>query len=180
VGSDHNNENFYASDILLGAISPPYFFAPTIIQSLHKNNYVLSDAAIFVDNPALAGLLEGLTDYPHHHYILVSLNAGLRRHEQSLGTLESAGLLQWMSSILPISIQATSEFSNHMVQTFFKKKQLNGAEDRYYSFNVLMPKNIGKIDDTSRQNIIRANKLGERLVERHQKELDELAQELQK
>lgn len=170
-------ENFYVRDLLLGAISPPYFFSPMSIDTARGNDYVLADAIIYMTNPSLMGLILSMANYPNHQYLLASFRNIDETMSIGAGS-KSWGIIQWALEIVPLMIDANDQRSIMALKNYFGSLNYRTGKQMHHYFSLANVSNPPGIDDTSPENIARLNYLGAELVKQHQAELDMLAWQL--
>jgi len=168
------SDNFSVVDLLMGAISFPGFF-PSVVLGRGDQELILTDGALFVDNPSLAALLLAMKMYPNKKYILVSLGTGIP--EESKGDEVSSqvvnwGNLQWSTSLIKDVLSANKKFNNLLIS------QAIPFPVEHYLFTMDRSSRNMAIDDVEPSNIVRLNGEGEKMVSSNIKELDALIPKL--
>lgn len=174
IAKDQESENFSVVDLLMGAVSFPGFF-PSVVLGSGSKEVILTDGALFVNNPSLAALLLAMKMYPNKKYILVSLGTGTPRETKQdaiSSQIVNWGDLQWSTSLIQDVLNADKKFNNLLIKTAVP------FPVEHYLFTIERSSKNGGVDNVTSWNISRLNKEGERMVSSHLEELDDLIPKL--
>jgi patatin-like phospholipase/acyl hydrolase len=139
----HNHSDLYVKDICRASAAAPVFFPP---HTFDGKTYI--DGAIVANNPAafcLPVYLQKRVDKTSRPFI-VSMGTGSPNYDYTPEELENWSQIDWLSNILRIVFDGTSDAHDHILAT-------NQKIEHYYRFQRPLTISSGAIDDISSTNI---------------------------
>lgn len=167
----------------------PTFF-PAAKFSSEPNLPLFVDGGVYINNPALALLIQAKDLYPdEQNFLLVSLGTGSLKVSRAY--LENAGAIPWLAgnlvnkhpagALLEVMMKGASETIHRQLQELVSGNSNSGLKipslNRYERYQKELQENIA-MDDTSRKTITKLVKFGEALVNEKKNELNELCNAL--
>jgi patatin-like phospholipase/acyl hydrolase len=140
---NHDNSDLLVKDVCRASASAPVYFPP---HTIGNKTYI--DGAIVANNPAafcLPVYLQERIDKTSRPFI-VSMGTGSPNYDHNSEDLEKWTQLDWLSNILRIVFDGTSDAHDHILAT-------NNKIEHYYRFQKPLTLSSGSIDDISRKNI---------------------------
>lgn len=152
----------------------PTYFEPAMIRVADSSDYYsLIDGGVFANNPAMCAYVEALDVHrpgPDDEIVVLSLGTGelTRRiaHEEASGW----GLMMWARPILDVVFDGVSDTVDHQLRQLCR--EAGQRSRRYYRFQPILNDVNDDMDDVSRGNVRALRLLGERLVDAHDQDLD--------
>ena len=165
--------NFALKDVARAVTAAPTYFPPAKISPVPYNgeSYCLIDGGIFAVNPALCAYVEARRLFPKaKEFIVLSLGTGNLERRYSYSELKDWGYMEWVSPVkkapLPsIMMKSQSEIIDYQMRSF--------PDVRYYRLNAPLENCNDEMDDASPQNMGRLQKAAERVLKRHDREMDD-------
>ncbi|MHA2043390.1 MAG: patatin-like phospholipase family protein [Candidatus Thorarchaeota archaeon] len=140
---NHGNPNLLIKDVCRASSAAPVFFPP---HTFDNKTYI--DGAIVANNPAAFCLPIYLKERvsKESRPFIVSMGTGSPDYNHSSKELENWSQLDWLSNILRIVFDGTSDAHDHILAT-------NHKIEHYYRFQTPLILPSGAIDDISYSNI---------------------------
>lgn len=160
--------------------------APTFFPTARfpeKSNSIFVDGGVYINNPALALLLQAKDLYPNEqNFLLISLGAGSLKVARDL---KDAGIWGWMIShrgaLLEVMMKGASETIHRQLQELVSDNSNSGLKipslNRYERYQQELPENIA-MDNIDPATITKLVNLGKRLVNENQDSLNKLCEVL--
>jgi patatin-like phospholipase/acyl hydrolase len=172
-GIGERDLNFALKDVARAATAAPTYFPPAKISPVPYNgeSYCLIDGGVFAVNPSLCAYVEAKKLFPKaKEFIVLSLGTGNLERRYSYNELKDWGYMEWMSPVkkapLPnIMMKSQSQIIDYQMRSF--------PDVRYYRFNVSLENCNDEMDDASRQNIGKLQKAAERIMKKHDTDIDD-------
>lgn len=169
--------DYFISDLVKGGSSPLTIFPPYNVYNVPKTKLdVLVDAATYLSNPVLQTYIKVRHFYPHRKIVIVSLGTGdmkfilPKKHDI---THDNWGIIQSSQILIISSMHASSQIASRAVLDLYQTP--TSPEIAYFRFDT----NINNEDynpfASDTKTIDKLNEYGQNLVEKHKKQLDEVA-----
>lgn len=169
-------QNFKMFDAGVATGSPPAYFNPARVQIPGTEDYLtLVDGGVFANNPAMSGYVEIKKLFPNEDVLFVSLGTGQSSTPIHYDSVCNWGIARWALPILSVVFDGISDNVDYQLMKLLP--QVNGA-DRYYRFQMELPKENDSMDNASDENIEALKRLGRKLVDDNQQRIGELSDEL--
>ncbi|ERT06730.1 patatin-like phospholipase family protein [Lyngbya aestuarii BL J] len=162
--------------------------APTFFPTARfpeKSNSIFVDGGVYINNPALALLIQAKHLYPYEQkFLLISLGTGSLKVARDL---KDAGILGWMIShpgaLLDVMMKGASETTHQQLQELVSGNSNSGLKipslNQYERYQKELQENIA-MDDIKPKTLTKLVNLGEALVNENKNELNELCEVLVK
>lgn len=175
VRSDSNN--YFVSDVInAGTAAPVMLPAMQLDNVLHEKSIVAYDAALFLENPALRGLIHTLRMHPHRKVLLISLGTGTNNFTVDAKELHTWGLFSWSRYLANTLLdQNDNEVNQELTEILNNSHVVDGD---FYSINVLLTPKQGNPFSTKPQDINNLIQNGQESVRLNKAKLDVIAAEL--
>jgi predicted acylesterase/phospholipase RssA len=170
----------------------PTFF-PAAKFSSEPNLPLFVDGGVYINNPALALLIQAKDLYPdEQNFLLVSLGTGSSKVSRAY--LENAGAIPWLAgnflkrehpagALLEVMMKGASETIHRQLQELVSGNSNSGLKipslNQYERYQKELQENIA-MDDTSCETITKLVNFGDALVNEKKNELNELCDVLGK
>ncbi|MEG3971754.1 patatin-like phospholipase family protein [Microcoleus sp. T2B6] len=185
--SKNPQDDYYVWQAARATSAAPTFF-PAAKFSSEPNLSLFVDGGVYINNPALALLIQAKDLYPdEQNFLLVSLGTG--NLKVSRPQLENAGAYGWLLNIthpgalLEVMMNGVSEATHHQLQELVSGNLNSGLKipslNRYERYQQEMQENIA-MDDIKPKTLTKLVNLGVALVNEKKNELNELCEVLAK
>ncbi len=130
-------KDLLVKDIARATSAAPTFFSPCRIS---ENVYI--DGGMANNDVSLCAYVEAKKMFPNDEIILIRVGTGSAQTSYDYKTLKKWNLLDWAKNLFAIFTDGQSDTAQYMCRKIL-------PENNYYSFDVLLPEDMDKIDDTS-------------------------------
>ncbi len=187
-----NRNDPYTASFLVWQAARATSAAPTFFPALElkhgEDSLSLIDGGMYINNPALNLLVQAKENrqfqgIKKQNQLLVSLGTGVFNPPR--GNLKTKGKLRWAASLFDVTSMGTSNEADYQVAELLERLDPNVHHEeqeyqkRYFRFQQNFDENV-PMDGISSQQITTLKKLGDKLVEEQQEELDKLCKILAK
>lgn len=167
-----NNMDFNLKDVVRAATAAPALFPPKLLYNPTDNTKMpMVDGGIFANNPAMCALVEAMKIWPDENYLVLSLGTGQLDRIISYEKAKKWGLLCWAPNILDILFDGESDTVDHQLKKLLIQEN---SFRNYYRFQIPIPQNAQGSDNISVENLELLETLGNNVVDKYTKEIDEL------
>ena len=177
---EDNARNFYFKDIAYAATAAPTYFKPATIKDLGgKNQYVLIDGGIAVNNPSLSASIHALKTFSKQkNFLIVSIGCGTN-NDSTLGIfspgskkIKNSGKIMWAENIVSIILDAGNDVVDYLIQNAFVPDKIK----MYFRFQEVIDPKHDTIDNVSKDNIAALEQYARDLIKKHDAEINHIAQ----
>ena len=173
-------KDYYVAPLLEGATSMLTIFPPMEVYNVRRDQSdVLTDSALYLDNPVTQGELIAKAIYPHKKYIIVSLGTGKHLYKMAHGknlTEGHWGIIQSTKLLIHTAAHAASATAN--MATLREYESPNSSIVIYCRFNIDINPDHSYPFNATPPNIKAMNAYGKRIVQENKPALDLLARVL--
>lgn len=152
------------------ATAAPTYFEPARLA----DGRALVDGGLFLNNPALSGLVEARESphFPGEDVLVVSLGAGEEDEPIPHRRARGWGVLGWASELLGVAFDGISDTVDYQLGHLLRPRD---GEPRYLRFQIPLGEASGAIDDASPENLSRLRRRARELIRDNDAALDLLA-----
>ena len=174
--------NFLMRDITRATSAAPVYFEVAAIRSLGGAVSYLIDGGVYAGNPTMCALVEAnktvfetcVHPAVNDLYIL-SIGTGKEKQIYDYRKAKRWGAIGWARPMLDILLSASAEVVDYQMQQLFRVAQ---CRDCYMRLEPELGKAKPEMDDASDENIRQLKNAGERFIDEHHEELDEIVYRL--
>lgn len=178
---ENPKDDYYVWQAGRATSAAPTFF-PAAKFSSKPNPPLFVDGGVYINNPALALLIQAKDSYPNEeNFIVISLGTG--NLKVSHADCQNAGAIEWLGggALLEVMMNGASETIHRQLQELVSNNSNSGLKipslNRYERYQQELGENIA-MDDTNPKTIEKLVKLGEALIEENKDDLDKLCDAL--
>lgn len=142
----------------------PTYFEPALV-SVRGGMRALVDGGVFVNNPAVSAYAEIMRRFPDDELLVVSLATGALTRPIAYDDARKWGVLRWASPVLQVVFDGVSDAVDYQMRHL-----LSG---NFYRFQAALDIASDDMDDTSPENMEKLRREATRLIQTHEKSLDE-------
>jgi patatin-like phospholipase/acyl hydrolase len=166
--------NWKLREIARATSAAPTFFPP--LKLAHgREEYVLVDGGVYVNNPAMAAYAEASRLYPEaKHFVIVAVGTGDRYDRLSYQHARRWGLLGWAKQIVPVMMDSVSEAVDYELNWIAQPN----LGSKYYRLQPKLTEVSNEMDDVSPGNMDGLRALAEKYIREKSGLLDEICREL--
>lgn len=138
--------NWPVASIARATSAAPTFFPPLRL-STGKEDYVLVDGGVFVNNPSMAAYAEARWLYPQaENFVVVSVGTGDRQDSISYSHAKNWGLLGWARQIVPVLMDSVSEAVDYELKSIpgcdYCRLQIEDLQQARAAMDDVTPENL--------------------------------------
>lgn len=182
VAKEKESYDFDLADVARAATALPMLFQPARISSRARETFTLVDAAVYLNNPAMAAYAEAVRPQRDaRSAVVLSLGTGDQTRPISFDKVRDAGMAGWLPSLLDIiSHGASSSVDYHMTRLLDDDTD---DEPRYFRLQPVLPpfgpeKKRFSSDDVSPASIEFAGRIAAEFIAENSRSLDLIARRL--
>jgi len=174
--------DFYFKDIARATTAAPTFFPPARITDVTKTkSYTLIDGAVSINNPSLAALMYAVNFFGcDNDFLIVSIGVGsyygINKAPSAFKAQNKGGLIDWVPKFIDLTMYASNELVDEetaiLCTPLFEHRN---SKKTYYRFQTHLPLDQMHRDNVSPENVAALEKHGRDLIQKHQKDLTEIA-----
>jgi uncharacterized protein len=139
-------------------------------------NRVLIDGGVFASNPAMCAYGEAKTLYPDaRDFLLVSIGTGELTRKLCYEEIKDWGMAQWLQPLLDVIFDGVADTVDYQLKELLPSEFCNKY---YYRFQTDKLEPDSAIDDASYCNIQFLKNLAQTIIEKQDRDLEELCQQL--
>ncbi len=173
-----DDTNFLMSDVAKATAAAPTYFDPAIIHEAENpaRSYCMVDGAVYANNPAMVGYIEGLKLYGRmRRFQIISLGTGRASRERTRDDISSWGFFDWISPMRGAPLFGIIS-AGQAESVDYQLTKLSGVE--YLRINGFFDGPRPDIDDASEENIARLSETAARIISNYDNALEKLARTL--
>jgi uncharacterized protein len=145
------------TDIARATSAAPTFFRPLHLER-SREDYVLVDGGVYVNNPSMAAYAEARALYPDaDRIVVVSVGTGDRQDHIQYSAAKRWGLLGWATKIVPIFMDSVSEAVDYELKTVpgctYYRLQVPNLTSAAAQMDDVSPKNLANLQTTAHKYI---------------------------
>lgn len=179
----NSHYNFKVWEVARATSAAPTYFEPKQISSQTGNTYNLIDGGVFANNPALCAYVETREHIKNEDgkgatakdMFMVSIGTGAVERPYSYDKAKNWGVAEWLKPIVDIMMTGSAETVDYQLKHIFDSE---GVKDQYYRIEPSIGAADTSIDDVSAQNLQALKIAGEKSAEQHQRDLEDIADQL--
>ncbi len=171
-----NGYDFLVKDVARATSAAPTYFEAARIKALDGKSYPLVDGGLFMNNPALGAYSEvrnGDSNPTTEDMFIVSLGTGSSNRAYEYDHAKDWGAVGWVRPVIDIMMSGASATTNYHLDKIFSAA---GCRNQYVR---IQPDNMGNansdIDDASDENLRALSELGNATAQRHDADLERIA-----
>lgn len=169
--------NFKMRDVVRSTTAAPTFFEPAqVFHPEAEEFFALIDGSLQANNPSLCAYVEMKNKYPHAEFLLLSIGTGDHLRPLKYEDARQWGLAGWSQHIMNIAFDASSSTVDYQLRHLIPSAP-NGAR-RYYRMQGHLDGVNEELDDASPKNIIALKNLAKQIIQQHDRQFDELVEQL--
>lgn len=168
--------DFFVRDVARATSAAPTYFEVARIKALDGKAYPLIDGGIFMNNPALGAYSEvrnGKGNPTTEDMFIVSLGTGSSSRSYDYNKAKNWGAIGWVKPVIDIMMSGASATTNYHLAKIFSA---SGRREQYIR---IQPDGMGNassdIDDASAKNLRALAELGAATAQRHDDDLNRIA-----
>lgn len=168
------NYNYQLKDIARATSAAPTYFTPAQIQDLtKKEQHILIDGGVAVNNLTLAATVYGLELYgKDQQFFIVSLGTGTSYGAKTKlidrSSVQDSGLLGWAKKISSLMMYAVNDVTDYEMRYVFNHHD-------YYRFQPIIEISNAELDDSSTSNIAALYKYAEDYINTNDEIIQQVA-----
>jgi patatin-like phospholipase/acyl hydrolase len=167
------SRNFLMRDACRATSAAPTFFPPAFVASLGGENREFVDGGVCANDPTLPAFVEADLQFPDRPVLIVSLGTGrLNQPLEGAGT-RNWGAAQWALHILDVLTNGQSGMSEACLEHLMATRERAGSS--YLRLQPEVPPGLGRMDDTSDENLRGLQEVTRRYCAEQSSRLDSLA-----
>ena len=168
--------DFLVRDVARATSAAPTYFEAARTKALDGKSYPLIDGGLFMNNPALGAYSEvrnGDSNPTTEDMFIVSLGTGSSNRAYEYDRAKDWGAVGWVRPVIDIMMSGASATTNYHLDKIFSAA---GRRDQYVR---IQPDGMGNansdIDDASDKNLRALSELGTATAQRHDADLERIA-----
>lgn len=171
--------NFLMRNVARATSAAPTYFEPEKIPTEElAAYYALIDGGVFAGNPAMCAYVEALKIFPKEKdFLVVSLGTGNLTDPIYYKDAKDWGIAKWARPILDVVLSGVSDTVDYQLKLLLPAE---GAERKYYRFQVRLDDASDKMDNTDPINLRALKLYGESLIKDQSEVIDILCDQLLK
>ncbi|WP_167956072.1 patatin-like phospholipase family protein [Anaerosporobacter faecicola] len=169
------DRNFYLASAVLASTAAPTFFPPTCTESYGACADCLVDGGVFSNNPALCALIESLKLEKTRELkdtLLFSVGNVSSSKTYNYSQVRHWGALRWAFPLLDVLMDASEQTVDYQLKKLYS---ILGIPNQYLRIVAQVKENVPAMDDTSPGAIDRLLDIGNELVRKKHRELEQFA-----
>lgn len=172
--------NFKMCDVVRSTTAAPTFFEPAKVlhPDLPDDYFALIDGSLNSANPALCAYVEAKDKFPDvDNFMIVSLGTGDHTQPLDFDDTKQWGLAGWSQHIMHIAFHSMSGVVDYQLRHLLPPNE--DGRQNYYRFQATLANGASdEMDDVSPKNMAALKRLAHELIETHDAELDDIAEQL--
>ena len=170
----NDSDNYFVTDVINASTAAPIFLPAVQLTNVQgKKPIIAYDAGLFLNNPALKGLIAVLKAHPKRKIILVSLGTGVNNYQLDTKEINKWGIFSWLHYLMYTLLdQNSTELNNELNELLNISHAIDGS---YYSINVVLNPKQGNPFATGPKAIAQLEQNGADSVKQNRVELDQIA-----
>jgi hypothetical protein len=173
LAADEASRNYLLRDACRASTAAPTYFPAATVRSLAGDSRELVDGGVCANDPVLAAFVVAERLYPGRPLALVSLGTGNFTHPIDGAAAKRWGLGGWAWRLLDLFSDGQSAMSEATTRRLLGAAARDGS--RYYRVQPDLPAGLGRMDDTSDENLAGLERVTREHCARHAAQLDEIA-----
>ena len=178
----YEHRNYLMRDVARATSAAPTYFELAAIRSVGGAASYLIDGDVYAGNPTMCAVVEanksvyGECAHPAvNDLIIVSVGTGKEKQNYDYRKARDWGAVGWARPMIDILLSASAEVVDYQIRQLFK---VAGCSDCYVRLEPELGKAKPDMDDASVENIRQLKDAGERFINDHIEELDEIVHRL--
>jgi len=176
LAAEEASRNYLLRDACRASTAAPTYFPAATVRSLAGDSRELVDGGVCANDPVLAAFVVAERLYPGRPLALVSLGTGNFTHPIDGAAAKRWGLGGWAWRLLDLFSDGQSAMSEATTRRLLGAAARDGS--RYYRVQPDLPAGLGRMDDTSDENLAGLERVTREHCTRHAAQLDEIATSL--
>lgn len=180
LADDENKEDydFLMRDVARATSAAPTYFEPELIDR-GRDAFALVDGGTYANNPAMCALAEAICSTKFNRKLgdvfMVSLGTGEQTRPLNFQSVKNWGLLGWAQPILSLVFHGVSDTVNYQSNLILNAQ---GRAKRHYRLQIKLKGETYQLDDTRPATIRVLKGLANELIEKHDREIDDICRKL--
>jgi hypothetical protein len=173
LAAEEASRNYLLRDACRASTAAPTYFPAATVRSLAGDSRELVDGGVCANDPVLAAFVVAERLYPGRPLALVSLGTGNFTHPIDGAAAKRWGLGGWAWRLLDLFSDGQSAMSEATTRRLLGAAARDGS--RYYRVQPDLPAGLGRMDDTSDENLAGLERVTREHCTRHAAQFDEIA-----
>lgn len=177
LAAEESSRNCLLRDACRASTAAPTYFPAATVRSFAGDSRELVDGGVCANDPVLAAFVVAERLYPGRPLALVSLGTGNFTNPIDGAAARRWGLGGWAWRLLDLFSDGQSAMSEATMRRLLGVA--GRANSQYYRVQPDLPDGLGRMDDTSPENVAGLERITREHCARHAAQLDEIAAALQ-
>ena len=173
LAADEASRNYLLRDACRASTAAPTYFPAATARSLAGDARELVDGGVCANDPVLAAFVVAERLYPGRPLALVSLGTGNFTNPIDGAAAKRWGLGGWAWRLLDLLSDGQSAMSEATMRRLVGAAARDGSQ--YYRVQPDLPAGLGRMDDTSDENVAGLERITRDHCARHAAQLDTIA-----
>ena len=174
------NNDFYLKDAILASTAAPTYFPPVEVASMTHHLYQMVDGGVCCNNPSLCAFVEAMKMPMFTSFENVNIfSVGNVSREQTLSYCNARkwGLVNWAPPLIKIFMDASTQTVDYQMKMLYNSME---HRNNYIRIEKIVEEScyIPGMDDADAESIQMLKEIGEELVAKHQKEINDFARKI--
>lgn len=176
LAAEEASRNYLLRDSCRASTAAPTYFPAATVRSFAGDSRELVDGGVCANDPVLAAFVVAERLHPGRPLALVSLGTGNFTNPIDGAAAKRWGLGGWAWRLLDLFSDGQSAMSEATMRRLLGVA--NRANSHYYRVQPDLPDGLGRMDDTSPENVAGLERITREHCARHAAQLDAIAAEL--
>jgi patatin-like phospholipase/acyl hydrolase len=176
LAAEEASRNYLLRDACRASTAAPTYFPAATVRSLAGDTRELVDGGVCANDPVLAAFVVAERLHPGRPLLLVSLGTGKFTNPIDGAAAKRWGLAGWAWRLLDLLSDGQSAMSEATMHRLLGVA--TRADSRYHRVQPDLPAGLGRMDDTSQENVAGLERITRQHCARHAARLDAIAAEL--
>ena len=174
---ENDARNFLVRDACRATAAAPTFFPAATISSLDGDVRHFVDGGVCSNDPTLPAFVEADQQFPGRPVTIVSLGTGNITQSLDVKRARHWGAVVWATRILEVLTDGQSGMSENCLKHLMKTRERAGSS--YTRLQPDVPSGLGRMDDTSDENLRGLQEITRQYCVAQASDLDALARRLE-
>lgn len=176
---NHTDRKHLLRDVARATSAAPTYFEVSLLDGSNGRRRALIDGGVFANNPSMIALSEALASGAAMDEIVLCA-VGTGKNERAIPYEEAKdwGPLGWVRPILSIMMDGMSDSAHYHAAKLLPGPHGSAKSQRYFRFDIRLTSALDDLDATHQANIAALLREAEEIIDRQDKELEQLAEKL--